>query len=120
MIVIRQAQLDALASDRNSNFRVLLTDALASAAGKHSDVAMSSFVSRIISDSGMFGLFTENQIVRFGTITAGRFGPDPAYRIPKAALAILTVYGQDPATKLDRYQSWAAGAQAGDTHAAIL
>jgi hypothetical protein len=108
MLMIRQAQMDALSRARMADFEERLGALLAGAAPTLPASAIAAAIGGTLRQSRQFGLVAEADIARFGAITIRTFQGIPAGRLPVPALAILMSHGLDPQRKLDRYEAWAA------------
>jgi hypothetical protein len=117
MLVIRDAQLQALARDRLANFKRRLRKHLQDAVPSHPSVE--DLVERGVPVASRYGFSTERHTAQFLAISARRLTGFPDAGIPVPALAILMAHGADPEWKLRRYEEWANStnsAKAGAAH----
>ncbi len=105
MLVIRDAQLQALAKDRLADFKRRLRRHLRAAVP--SQASVEDLVERGVSIASQYGFSTERHTAQFLAISARRLAGFPDAVIPVPALAILMAHGADPDWKLRRYEEWA-------------
>ena len=114
VLVIRKAQIEAMADGRRVHFRKRLashlTSVLAAKGTAMDPERIRASVERGVADAPSFGFRSERHIAQWvetACLELGGFAPGPH---PKQAVAILSSYGMDPERKLERYLHWARAA----------
>ncbi len=110
MLVIRDAQFEAVSRALDAEFRAKLTRHLQGHAPFRRDSDIQDQISLGMKQAREYGLIREIDVVRFIEAMCVYLGGFTAEPLPKPALAILYGYRTDPEARLNRFIRWCEGA----------